>query len=83
MGVEPKIGEFTPRNGWFIMVPNPMKMDDLGGKKPYFWKHPYIQVHRPHHKVVALNLKCLSIFDPGERKLRARVVHPAYGTVNQ
>ena len=20
----------TPQNGWFIMVPNPIKMDDLG-----------------------------------------------------
>ena len=20
---------------------NPIKMDDLGGKSPYFWKHPY------------------------------------------
>ena len=28
MGVEPKIGVFTPQNGWFIME-NPTKMDDL------------------------------------------------------
>ena len=25
MGVEPKIGDFTPQNGWFIME-NPIKM---------------------------------------------------------
>ena len=30
MGVEPKIGGKNPQNGWFIMVPNPIKMDDLG-----------------------------------------------------
>ncbi len=25
-----------------IMVPNPIKIHDLGGKTPFFWKHPYI-----------------------------------------
>ena len=40
LGVEPKIGGFYPQNGWFIMVPNPIKMADLGGFSPYFWKHP-------------------------------------------
>ena len=30
----PKIG--VPQNGWFIMVPNPIKIDDLG--VPLFWK---------------------------------------------
>ena len=41
MDVEPKIGVFTPQNGWFIME-NPTKMDDLGGpplflETPIFW----------------------------------------------
>ena len=26
----PKIGGFDPQNGWFIMVQNLIKMDDLG-----------------------------------------------------
>ena len=36
--VFPKIG--VPQNGWFTME-NPIKMDDLGCKNHYFWKHPY------------------------------------------
>ena len=30
MGVSKNRG-FYPQNGWFIMVPNPIKMDDFGG----------------------------------------------------
>ena len=30
MGVNPKIVGLGPQNGCFIMVPNPIKMDDLG-----------------------------------------------------
>ena len=30
MGVEPKIMG-KPQNGWFIIMENPIKMDDLGG----------------------------------------------------
>ena len=32
--VFPKI--VVPPNGWFTMVPNPIKMDDLGGFPPIF-----------------------------------------------
>ena len=35
----PKIG--VHQNGWFIMVPNPIKMDDLG-VFPYFWFNTHI-----------------------------------------
>ncbi len=34
----PKIG--VPQNGWFIMVPNPIKMDDLG--VPLFLETPIL-----------------------------------------
>ena len=33
-GCQPK--NRVPQNGWFIMVPNPIKMDDLGGNTPIF-----------------------------------------------
>ena len=30
----------TPK--WVKIMENPIKIHDLGGKKPYFWKHPYL-----------------------------------------
>ena len=41
--VFPKIG--VPQNGWFIMVPNPIKMDDLGGPPLFLVQHPCIHIH--------------------------------------
>ncbi len=39
MGVSKDRG--TPK--WMVkMMENPIKMDDLGGVPPIFWKHPYI-----------------------------------------
>ncbi len=29
MGVNPKIGDFAPQNGWFMIMENPIIMDDL------------------------------------------------------
>ena len=37
------------QNGWFIMVPNPIKMDDLGGP-PLFWETPKYTNHMIEHK---------------------------------
>ena len=45
MWVFPKIK--VPQNGWFIVVPNPIKMDDLG-VFPYFWKRPYAIILTVH-----------------------------------
>ena len=39
MDVEPKIGFFSPRNGWFISWKTLLKWMIWG--YPYFWKHPY------------------------------------------
>ena len=41
----PKI--VVPQNGWFIMVPNPIKMDDLG-VFPDFLETPNIDLHPMH-----------------------------------
>ena len=31
---------------WMVyFMENPIKMDDLGGKSPYFWKHPHVCTH--------------------------------------
>ena len=39
MGVSKNKGK-PPK--WMVYVmENPIKMDDLGVKNPYFWKHPY------------------------------------------
>ena len=42
-GVNPKIGVVGPHPPkWMVkIVENPIKMDDLGGKPPIFWKYPY------------------------------------------
>ena len=41
MGVEPNILLIPPKIDGEHFMENPIKMDDLGGKKHYFWKHPY------------------------------------------
>ena len=41
MGVEPKIGGFSPPKWMVKIMENPMnKWMILGGKNPYFWKQP-------------------------------------------
>ena len=38
--VFPKIGGKPPK--WMVKImENPIKIDDLGGFSPYFWKHPF------------------------------------------
>ncbi len=41
MWVFPKI--VVPQNGWFIMVPNPIKMDGLGAPH-YFWGNTHVKL---------------------------------------
>ncbi len=41
MGVNPRIGVVNPPKWMVKIMENPIKMDDLGVKKPYFWKPPY------------------------------------------
>ncbi len=42
MGVSKNRGVFPPK--WMVKkMENPIKMDDLGGKKPYFWRATHIQ----------------------------------------
>ena len=58
MGVSqifPKIG-VGPQNGWFIMVPIPIKMDDLG--VPLFLETPIY--HRSVRRLIVL--KCRFVF---------------------
>ena len=43
--VFPKIG--VSQNGWLIME-NPIKIDDLGGKHPYFWVDTHIDSTKSH-----------------------------------
>jgi len=47
MGSFPKIGVFPAK--WMVKIAeNPIfLMDDLGGKPPYFWKHP-ISINLPY-----------------------------------
>ena len=40
MGVSKNRGFYPKMDGFFME--NPIKMDDVGGKKPYFWKHQNI-----------------------------------------
>ena len=48
------------------IMENPIKMNDLGGKHPYFWKHPYFQ---------GLNLLLVSVRFTGSHVCRKGFVH--------
>ena len=45
--VFPKIGVFTPQNGWWFIMENPYKKWMIWGEAPdpYFW----VDTHRPRH----------------------------------
>ena len=47
MGVSKNRGT-VPQNGWFIMVPNPIKMDDLGGNTHIFGSTSYSNRSEPN-----------------------------------
>ncbi len=61
--VFPKIG--VPQDGWFIMVQNPINIDDLGGKTV---KPPLCLVQHPHHVDVLISK--ISDVNGGSRGLR-------------
>ena len=49
MWVVPKIGGKPPK--WMVKImENPIKMDDLGGKPHYFWKHPCPSLSSSDHE---------------------------------
>ena len=59
MGVNPKIGVFTPQNGWF-MRENPISLMIWG--YPYFWKHPYgIVFHFKENCLVRICMKATKL----------------------
>ena len=55
--VFPNIG--VPQNGWFTMVPNPIKMDDLGGKNQQLQMFLPLQVAIFQETVPAKALACV------------------------
>ena len=54
-----------PQNGWFIMVPNLIKLDDLG-VFPYFWKATHIGTWIRQR--VGKNHKAQSLLQSGESR---------------
>ena len=48
------MGVSVPQNGSVKIMENPVKRDDLGGKKPYFRKHP----HFVRRDVISTALRC-------------------------
>ena len=80
MGV-PKI--VVPQNGWFIMVPNPIKMDDLGvshicGNTRIVNKLYIILSKKPRHRALEASWRCwhVSLGNPPKRPVAAVWLSP-------
>ena len=70
MGVDPKIVGKPPK--WMVKImENPIKMDDFGGKNPYFWVDTYICTQLPKFDVLKARFAT-----EGEGDGQVRVHHP-------
>ena len=66
--VFPKIGGKPPK--WMVKImENPIKIDDLGGFSPYFWKHPFALFEISYTNTGVFTQRYTQEF-PGKKNLR-------------